>query len=117
MRSLRGWRELTIVDESAKEPGQVAKISTLRFAAIVFAISGCFTLYIWHVYKTQDILDELQVLRRENVRLHLQHNQLIGEFNAATGPSVIYRRAADLDLEEGHTYATTIQIPVEVESP
>ncbi len=109
MRSLSRWRELMIMDESAKEPGTIIRISTARFAVVVFVIAGLLTLYIGHVYTTQDLLNELQEVRRANLRLHLQHNRLRGEYDAATGPSVIYRRAADLDLETGFTYGETIR--------
>lgn len=97
------------MDESAKEPSVITRISTARFALVVFAIAGLLTLYIGHVYKTQDLLDELQVLQRDNLRLHLEHNRLRGEYDAATGPSVIYRRAPTLGLQAGFTYGETIR--------
>ena len=109
MHSLRNWREMVIVDETAKEPSIVARVSTVRFAVMVFVIAGLITFYIGHVYKSQDLLNELQVERRENLRLHLQHNSLLGRYNEAIGPSVIYGRAPDVGLQEGFDYAATIR--------
>ena len=116
MRALGSWNELVVMDESAKEPGVITKISTARFALVVFAIAGLLILYIGHVYTTQDILNDLQVLRRDNLRLHLQHNRLRGQYDAATGPSVIYRRAPDLGLEDGFIYGETIRTAAQTPS-
>ena len=109
MQSMRGWREMVIIDETAKEPNVVARVPTWRFAILVFAIAGALTLYIGHVYETQDLLDTLQSERRENLRLYLHYNSLLGQYNEATGPGVIYERAPDVGLEEGYEYAATIR--------
>jgi len=84
-------------------------VSTLRFAFLVVSVATVFTLYIGHVYQTQDMLDELQQLRRDNLHLHLHHNQLRGELDKATGPSVIYARAPALGLQDGFAYASTVR--------
>jgi len=76
---------------------------------VLLALATVFTLFIGHVHATQDLLDELQQARRENLRLHLQHNRLKGEFDQATGPSVIYERAGAMGLEEGIAYGPTIR--------
>lgn len=100
VRTVRGWQELTVIDEISPKPRVLARISTLRFGLVVFAIAAAFTIYIGHVYQSQDLLDEINLQRQENVRLHLQHNRALAEYNAATGPSVIYRRAQTLGLQE-----------------
>ena len=100
MHTVRGWQELTVIDEVSPKPRVLARISTLRFGLMVFAIAAAFTIYIGHVYQSQDLLDEINIQSRENVRLHLQHNQTLAEYHAATGPSVIYRRAQTLGLED-----------------
>lgn len=109
VRSLGSWREMVIIDETAKEPSVVARVSTWRFAVMVFAIAGAMTIYIGHVYKSQDLLNDLQAERRENLRLHLHHNGLVGQYNEAIGPAVIYERAPDVGLKEGYDFAATIR--------
>ena len=117
MRSVSRWREMVIVDETAKEPSVVARVSTWKFAVLVFAIAGAMTIYIGHVYNSQDLLEELQAERRENLRLHLHHNGLLGQYNESIGPAVIYERAADAGLEEGFDYAATIRDPAVISAP
>ncbi|HET6567042.1 MAG TPA: hypothetical protein VFG50_03695 [Rhodothermales bacterium] len=110
------WGELS----SAAGSGRVARaranafvesISTRQFVMIVLVLATALTLYIGHVQATQDIASELQRLKRENLRLHLRYNRLKGEFDGATGPAVIYERAASLGLEEGYAFGPTIVIP------
>ena len=111
-RRIAAWREFSLSDEidDSRSPGFVTKVSTARFALVVFLLASIFTLYITHVYATQDVLDELQALRRENLRLHLQHNTLTGAFDHVTGPSVVYQRAAEIGLEEGIVYGPTVTV-------
>ena len=85
-------------------------ISTLRFGMLVLAIAAVFTLYIGHVHATRALLVEVQSLRQENLELHLRYNRLKGEFDRATGPATIYRRAKELGLEEGISYGPTIRL-------
>ena len=113
MHTVRSWQELTVIDEISPKPRVLARISTLRFGLMVFAIAGVLTIYIGHVYQSQDLLDEINIQRRENVRLHLQHNRTLAEYNAATGPSVIYRRAQTLGLQEGHEYEYVGAVPAD----
>lgn len=113
---LPSWGELS----SAAGSGRVARaranafvesISTKQFVVIVLILATAFTLYIGHVQATQDIASELQRVKRENLRLHLRYNRLKGEFDGATGPAVIYGRAASLGLEEGYEFGPTIIVP------
>ena len=82
----------------------------MRFGLLVLTIVTVFTLYVGHVYATQDVLAELQQMRRENLRLHLKHNQLKSAFDRATGPSVIYQRAGAMGLQDGIDYGPTIEM-------
>lgn len=86
----------------------VESISTKQFVLIIVALATAFTVYINHVNATQEVASELQQLKRENLRLHLKYNRLKGEFDTATGPAMIYRRAETLGLEEGYSYGPTI---------
>jgi hypothetical protein len=85
-------------------------ISTLHFVLLVIAASMLFTLYVGHVYATQNLLTDLQDARRDNLELHLRHNRLKAAFDGATSPSVILPRAQALGLEEGLTYGPTLTI-------
>jgi hypothetical protein len=62
-------------------------------------VAGIVTLYVGHIYATQQLLDDMQSLRRENLALHLRHNRVKGSFDQASGPSVIYERAGRLGLK------------------
>ncbi len=99
MLSLSNWRELTVIDESAVKPNVIARIPTLHFGLIIFIIAGILTIYIGQIHRSQDLLGQINTERRENVRLHLQHNRLVADLNAALGPSVIHARGDSLDLK------------------
>ncbi len=111
---LPSWRDLATSNERAPGPSRlgtlIEKVSTVRFGLLVLVIAVVFTLYVGHVYATQDVLVELQQLRRENLRLHLKHNQLKSAFDRATGPSVVYQRAWAMGLEDGIEYGPTIEV-------
>ena len=110
VRTIASWKSLSVFEEPANpnSRGSVTKISTAHFALGLFLGAGVFTLYIAHVYASQDLLNSLQQMRRENLQLHLKHNRITGAIDRATGPSVIYRRAAALGLEEGIIYGPPI---------
>ncbi len=113
MMSFRSWQRLTVIDETTPKTRVIARIPTLYFGMVIFFIAGVLTIYIGHIHRTQDLLGEISIQRRENVRLHLQHNRLVADFNASIGPSVIYERGADLGLQRGHEFAGTIQVTPE----
>jgi len=78
----------------------LSAVSTLRFTLVVLAIASIFTLYVGHVYSTQDLLSAVQKERSENLSLRLQYNRTKGVYDAAIGPAIIYERAHALGLEE-----------------
>ncbi|MXW63419.1 MAG: hypothetical protein F4Y00_10590 [Bacteroidetes bacterium SB0662_bin_6] len=101
--ALPGWSDIQGLNkrtsaDSREEATFLGRISTARFALIVLGLGVLFTLYVGHVHATQQILAELEAERRENLRLHLQHNRLKGDFDQMVGPSVIYARAHELGL-------------------
>ncbi len=95
---------------AARTAGLFDRVSTGRFALLVLAFAAAVLLYVGHVQATQATLGELQSLRRDNLRLHLKYNRLKGEFDHATGPTVIYERARALGLEEGIVYGPAITV-------
>lgn len=100
-----GWNDL-LTDNSArtaslKTPeGRLAAMSTAKVALVILAVAGLFTLYVGHIYATQDLLADVQRLRTEKMELFLQKNQLSSAWDRATAPHVISRRARELNFRE-----------------
>ncbi len=83
---------------------------SLRFG--VWVLVGCIaaTLYVGHVFATQETAAALQRAERENLQLHLTHERLQGAYDRMTGPDQILGRAAALGLEEGVAYGPTLHV-------
>jgi hypothetical protein len=77
---------------------------------LIVVLAILFTTYVGHVHATQDLLANVQQLRRENLELHLKYNRLKGDFDRMVGPGVIYERAGRLGLVEDATYGPTIEV-------
>lgn len=112
--ALPGWNDLTganrLSGNRAKGSTFLERVSTTRFALLIVGVAVLFTLYVGHVHATQDLLAQVQQERRENLRLHLKHNRLKGEFDRMVGPAVIYERAHELGLVEEPDFGPTIRI-------
>jgi hypothetical protein len=85
-------------------------MSTARVALVILAVAGLFTLYVGHIYATQDLLADVQRLRTENLELFLKKNRLSSAWDHATAPPVIYERARELGLSENVPQGETIII-------
>lgn len=113
-RTLPGWRELAKENEKVvrrpKRTEALDQISTAKFALLILSVAAAFTLYVGHVHATQEALADVQQLRRENLRLHMQANRLQGEYDRLIGPSEIYERAFKLGLVEGVDYGATLTL-------
>jgi cell division protein FtsL len=96
--------------EPTSDDSFLERVSTVRFALIVLALAGAFTLYVGHVHATRSLLSEVQELRTENKRLHLKRNRLKGQFARKTSPSVIYERARELGLRASVTYGPPVSV-------
>ena len=112
---LPGWKDLGATGKkrsarTSPKGAYLEKISNTRFMALILLVAAFFTLYVGHVHATQALRTELERAQRDNLRLHLKHNRLKGEFDQATGPAVIYREARALGLEEGITYGPAIRV-------
>lgn len=113
--ALVGWADLARPGTSAarkrvRPPGLVEALPTLRFALGVLAVCAALTLYVAHQYASQRLAEEVQALRREQLRLVLQHNRLRGEYDQMTAPTVILRRADELGLRASADYGPTILV-------
>jgi hypothetical protein len=80
----------------------------LRYAGLVLAAALAITLYVGHVNATEHLYAEVHALRKANLELHMHRDQLKGQFDRLTGPTVIYSRAQELGLVEGYEYGPTI---------
>lgn len=110
-----GWKDLTQKTRRKESTYSITDtmlgaLSTLRFSLSVLAVAGVVTLYVGHVHATEDVLAEVQQMRRENLTLHLRYNRVKGVYDRSTGPAVIYRRARALGLEERIAGGPTIRI-------
>lgn len=109
VRTVQNWQEISVIDESTPERRVIARISSLQFGLIILVLASILTGYIGHIHTSQDLLKAINVQRRENIRLHLQHNRLVADYNASIGPSVIYERVQPLGLQRGTRFAGIIQ--------
>ncbi|PEN13261.1 hypothetical protein CRI94_11515 [Longibacter salinarum] len=98
-------------DEPQDEGSFLENVSTVKFGLLLLVVAALFTLYVGHVHATQQLLMDVQEARRVNHKLHLKHNRLKGEFDHATGPSVIYDRARELGLRESVPTGRTVVVP------
>lgn len=109
------WDELTlsrpqntiqVVEKTAS--GAIGTYKTLKFALSILLVVIAGTLYVGHVYATQDALEEVRELRRLNTVLHLEHNRVRGELDEKTAPGEILERARELGLTEDYAYEPPI---------
>ncbi len=80
------------------------------FTAGVTLVAVVLTLYIGHIYATQELVNNLETQRREGLELRSERARLMGKVAEATKPTTIYRWAAELGLEEGGPYAAIIYV-------
>ena len=67
---------------------------------IVLAVATVFTLYVGHVFATQDLLAEVQGMRNEQLALQMTFDKLEGEYHRVTGPEHVFEAARELGLED-----------------
>jgi len=111
--ALPGWADLepsTNRKRTASDDTFLQNVSTGRFALVILAVAGLFTLYVGHVHATTDLYNQLQQAQKANQQLHLKHNRLEGAYDRRTGPSVIYERARELGLRESVSYGAPITV-------
>jgi len=99
------WRDLSTSNatQSSSRPDAdtwLGAISTARFVVIILAVATLFTLYVGHVFATQDLLADVQGLRNDRLALQMTYDKLEGEFHHATGPEKIFSAASELGLKD-----------------
>jgi hypothetical protein len=105
---LPGWQDLGVAKNKSnfvapvrrKVDSYFEQITTGQFALFILAVAFALGLYVSHVFATQEALANLERLKRENLQLQLQYNQMKGELGREISPTIIYRRAKELGLEE-----------------
>ncbi len=100
-----GWGELKEFNNERlatpeEQDSGLQGLSTLRFSLAVLSVVILVTLYVGHVYATQNLLTDLQTLRKDKLVMSLEFNALKGEYDRRTGPTVISDRARNLGLKE-----------------
>lgn len=113
---LPNWQDLGAKKGNTKLATRVRKnggalfdqVSTVQFALFVLAAAFVLGLYVSNVFATQETLAGLERLKRDNIQLQLRYNKMKGELGREISPSVIYRRAKELGLEEGADYGPAI---------
>jgi hypothetical protein len=108
-----GWDALTkAVPRRSKGAGAGTKqsITTAHFALWLTGMALAATLYVGHVHATQQLFETLHTLKKDNLRLHLNLDQLRGEMDRAAGPAVLYPEARRLGLKEGYAFGPTIHL-------
>lgn len=101
--AIPGWKDLTTSNDKKRSPhdeaeAYISTLSTTRFAVMLLSMATLFTLYVGHIYSTQELLSNVKELRRENQNLGLHLNEVQGLYAAVTGPE-IFIRARGLGLE------------------
>ena len=71
----------------------------LMLLSIVLGIAG--SMYLTHVFETQNTLREVQQLRREYERAHRLHTEARRNFERITGPAEVYHRAESIGMISG----------------
>ncbi len=71
----------------------------LILLSILLGIAG--SIYLTHVFQTQNTLREVQQLRREYERAHRVHTEVQRNYDRMTGPAEVYNRAASLGMISG----------------
>lgn len=109
--TLPGWGELGMAP-MARRTGRLERFAdrlpARRFYLALLVFLCVVVAYVGHIFATKQLYRDLQTARAENLQLHLKHNRLSGELDAATAPSVVVGRARALGLEEGMAYGPTI---------
>jgi hypothetical protein len=108
---LPGWEDLARPNRQSlavDAGGPLDSTTLIRYTGYVLLAALAVTLYVGHVNATEHLYANVHTLQKENLRLHMQRDQLKGHFDRLTGPTVIYRQAQELGLEEGYAYGPTI---------
>lgn len=110
-----GWNDLVTSNDLKKSAHPEAEtflntLSTARFAAVLLSILTLFTLYVGHVLTTQELMREVQAMRRENSTMNLRLNQLRAEEEELTGPAAFFDRARELGFEQRILKGTPITV-------
>ncbi len=110
---LPGWGDLggePLARKVGKTEALLGRVSMGRFVIYVALFALAFTLWVGHVYRTQEILSDLEKARTTNVQLNLRYNRVKAAFDAATSPAVVIPKAKALGLREGVAYGPAIHV-------
>lgn len=114
--TLPSWSDLAdshVIQQNARPEvdNWFGAVSTARFVVIILALATVFTLYVGHVFATQDLLTEVQQLRNEQLALQMSEDKLEGELHHVTGPEEIFDAAASIGLYDRVHRGAPVVIP------
>ncbi len=90
---------------NGRKPRKKAARSTLWspwkliLLSVLLGIAG--SIYLTHVFETQNTLREVQQLRRDYERAHRVNTEVRRNYDRMTGPAEVYNRAASLGMISG----------------
>ncbi len=87
--------------KTRKKTGVSALWSPWKLILLSVALGLAGSVYLNHVFETQNTLREVQQLRREYDRAHRVHTEVQRNYDRMTGPAEVYNRAASLGMVSG----------------
>jgi hypothetical protein len=87
--------------KTRKKTGVSALWSPWKLILLSVALGLAGSVYLTHVFDTQNTLREVQQLRREYERAHRVHTEVQRNYDRMTGPAEVYNRAASLGMVSG----------------
>lgn len=79
--------------QKAKQPISLPKLSPWKVILASFLIGVTGLLYLTHVFSTQKLLNEVQILEAEYNKARSQYDELKLTYDRMVGPAEIYRKA------------------------
>ncbi len=81
--------------------GRMKLWSPWKLILLSIALGLAGSVYLTHVFETQNALREVQQLRREYERTHRVHTEVRRNYDRMTGPAEVYNRAASIGMISG----------------
>ena len=114
--ALPGWKDVHAKEKKKKNRLRSPKkatlsaeqLSTQKFALYTFLAVLLMSLYVSHVFATQEALARLEEVRHQNLQLSLEYNQKKASFDNLVRPDQVYRRAKELGFTEGTAFGPPV---------
>jgi len=87
--------------KTRKKTGRITLWSPWKLILLSILLGIAGSIYLTHVFETQNTLREVQQLRREYERAHRVNTEVRRNYDRMTGPAEVYNRAASLGMISG----------------